>query len=71
MLAARRAGIRKVILPKENARDLNELPESIRGEMTFVLAERVSDVLEAAIPGVHNARKAKAAMEREERLAKT
>jgi ATP-dependent Lon protease len=50
VLAARRMGIRRVILPKENERDLRELPEHIRDEMEFVLAERVEDVLAAAIP---------------------
>ena len=50
VLAARRAGIRRVILPKENQKDLRELPEHVRREMEFVFAERVEDVLEAAIP---------------------
>ena len=37
VLAARRAGIRRVILPKENQKDLRELPEQVRAEMEFVL----------------------------------
>ena len=52
MLAARRAGIRRVILPKENDKDLRELPEDVREEMEFVLAERIEDVLAAAIPAL-------------------
>ncbi len=50
VLAARRAGIRRVILPQHNAKDLRELPEEVRREMEFILAERIEDVLGAAIP---------------------
>jgi ATP-dependent Lon protease len=50
VLAARRAGIRRVILPKENEKDLRDLPEHVRAEMEFVLAERIEDVLASAIP---------------------
>jgi ATP-dependent Lon protease len=50
VLAARRAGIRRVILPKENAKDLRDLPDHVRAEMEFILAERIEDVLIAAIP---------------------
>jgi ATP-dependent Lon protease len=50
VLAARRAGIRRVILPKDNERDLRDLPEEVRQEMAFVLAERIEDVLSAAAP---------------------
>jgi ATP-dependent Lon protease len=50
VLAARRAGIKRVILPKDNEKDLRELPEPVRRELEFVFAERVEDVLEAAMP---------------------
>ena len=50
VLAARRAGIHRVILPKDNEKDLRDLPADVRKEMTFVLAERVEDVLAAALP---------------------
>jgi len=50
VLAARRAGIDTVILPKGNQRDLRDLPEHVRNEMKFVFAERVEDVLRAAVP---------------------
>jgi ATP-dependent Lon protease len=50
MLAAHQAGIRRVILPKANEKDLRELPDSIRKDMEFTLAERIENVLEAAIP---------------------
>ena len=50
VLAARRSGIRTVILPKGNQKDLRDLPEDVRSEMKFIFAERVEDVLRAAIP---------------------
>jgi ATP-dependent Lon protease len=50
VLAARRAGILTVILPKGNQKDLRDLPEHVRDEMKFVFAERVEDVLRAAVP---------------------
>jgi ATP-dependent Lon protease len=52
VLAARRAGIRRVILPRDNDKDLRELPEQVREEMEFVFAERVEEVLSAAVPGL-------------------
>jgi ATP-dependent Lon protease len=50
VLAARRAGILTVILPKANQKDLRDLPEGVRREMQFLPAERVEDVLCAVIP---------------------
>ena len=50
VLAARRAGIKQVILPKENEKDLRELPDPVRREMKFLFAENIEDVLTAAIP---------------------
>jgi ATP-dependent Lon protease len=50
VLAARRAGLKRVILPFENQRDLRDLPEQARTELEFVFARRVEEVLEAAIP---------------------
>jgi ATP-dependent Lon protease len=52
VLAARRAGISRVILPEQNAKDLAELPEEVRQGMQFVLARRIEDVLAAAIPAL-------------------
>jgi ATP-dependent Lon protease len=52
VLAARRAGIRHVILPRDNEMDLRELPDNVREEMQFTLAERIEDVLSAALPHV-------------------
>ncbi len=50
VLAARRAGILTVVLPKANQKDLRDLPEEVRKEMQFLFAGRVEDVLCAVIP---------------------
>ncbi len=50
VLAARRAGLTTVILPKRNEPDLEEVPIPIKEEMTFILADRMEDVLNAALP---------------------
>ncbi len=50
VLAARRAGIKRVVLPKANKRDLRDLPDAVRSEMEFVFAERIGQVLEALLP---------------------
>jgi len=52
MLAARRLGIRRVIIPKQNEKDLRDLPEDARKEMEFIFAGHVHEVLRAAIPGI-------------------
>ena len=52
VLAARRAGLRRVILPKSNAKDLRKLPEAVRNEMHFVLVERFVEVARDAIPAL-------------------
>jgi ATP-dependent Lon protease len=49
-LAARRAGVETFVLPKRNEADLDDLPEELREEMRFVLAETLDDVLAAAMP---------------------
>jgi ATP-dependent Lon protease len=50
VLAARRVGIKRVILPRENQKDLSELPEDVAKEMEFIFADKIEDVLSAAIP---------------------
>jgi ATP-dependent Lon protease len=52
VLAARRAGIQRVILPKANESDLREVPDNVRADMEFFFAEQVEDVLTFAIPGL-------------------
>jgi ATP-dependent Lon protease len=48
-IAAARAGIRKVILPARNRRDLDDIPQSTRALLEFVWVERVSEALAAAL----------------------
>ncbi|MER3415816.1 MAG: endopeptidase La [Gemmataceae bacterium] len=52
VLAARRAGIRRVILPRDNAKDLRDLPDHVRQGLEFVFVDRIEEVLQAAIPGL-------------------
>jgi ATP-dependent Lon protease len=52
VLAARRAGIRRIILPKANEKDLREVPEEVRRSTEFILVERVEEVLAEAIPAL-------------------
>ena len=51
VLAARRAGIKKVILPAKNKDDLEEIPENAKKGMKFFLAETIDDVWAQAIRG--------------------
>jgi ATP-dependent Lon protease len=48
-VAAARAGIRTVILPARNRRDLEDIPESVRNRLEFVWAEKIDDVLARAL----------------------
>jgi ATP-dependent Lon protease len=50
VLAARRAGIKRIILPKANKKDLRDIPDAVRNEMEFFFAERIEEVLEIAVP---------------------
>ena len=49
VLAAHRAGIRTIILPKENTKDLVDIPEHVRDDMTFHPVENVSEALALAL----------------------
>jgi ATP-dependent Lon protease len=49
VLAAHRAGLNTVILPKRNERDLDDVPADVRERMTFVLVDRIDEALEAAL----------------------
>ena len=48
-VAAARAGVRTVILPARNRRDLEDIPESVRNRLEFVWAEKIEDVLARAL----------------------
>ncbi|HSA61636.1 MAG TPA: endopeptidase La [Nitrospiraceae bacterium] len=48
VLAAHRAGIKRIILPKANEKDLKDVPREVRDELKFILVERIEEVLPAA-----------------------
>jgi ATP-dependent Lon protease len=50
-VAAARSGIKTVILPARNRRDLEDIPASVRAALQFVWAEKVEDVIAAAFGG--------------------
>ena len=49
VLAAKRAGINKVMLPKKNENSLEEIPETIKKGMEFYLVENMDSVIERAL----------------------
>lgn len=53
VLAAQRAGIRTVLLPARNEKDLREVPEATRSAMQFIYLETANDALQAALSGIH------------------
>jgi len=52
VLAAHRAGLTAVIMPKENQKDLEEIPEEVKNELTFYFVEHADEVLNLALLGV-------------------
>ena len=66
-LAAQRAGLKRVIFPRENESDLDELPPETREALVFLPAETIEDVFAAAFDGKRRARarRAPAAVERQ------
>ncbi|MFC5735363.1 endopeptidase La [Cytobacillus gottheilii] len=50
-LSAHRAGLRKIILPKDNEKDIDDIPESVRSELDFVLVSHLDEVLKHALNG--------------------
>jgi ATP-dependent Lon protease len=55
-LAAQRAGLKRVILPRDNAPDLEELPAETKRELDFVLVDSIGEVFDAAFDGKGAAR---------------
>ncbi|KAM9376846.1 lon protease homolog 2, peroxisomal [Pholidichthys leucotaenia] len=51
VLAAHRAGVKCVILPKRNEKDLEELPANVQADLDFILASNLDDVLNASFDG--------------------
>jgi ATP-dependent Lon protease len=49
VLAAHRVGIKKIVLPKENKRDMDEIPVNVKRSLEFVLVEHMDEVLKTAL----------------------
>ena len=49
VLAAHRAGINRIILPKDNEKDLDDIPQDVKDEIEFIFAETVEDVISETI----------------------
>ena len=55
--AAHRSGIKEVILPDLNRKDLEDVPEHVSKDLSFHFAKEIADVLKVAIPGMSNGKK--------------
>jgi ATP-dependent Lon protease len=69
VLAAQRAGLKRIVLPRENEPDLAELPEETRDELEFVLVDAVGEVFEVALGDGERGRRPKAAPSSERQAA--
>ena len=49
VIAAHRAGIKKILLPEENKRDMDDVPQSVKDDVTFVFVHHMDEVLEQAL----------------------
>ena len=49
VLAAYREGMKTILLPKENERDIEDIPENVRDKLTFVPVEHMDEVLKTAL----------------------
>jgi ATP-dependent Lon protease len=57
VLAAHRAGLTTVILPRRNARDLHDVPEEIRKAMQFILVDRIDEAIDIGLTRSENSAK--------------
>ena len=71
VLAAQRAGLKRVVLPHENEYDLEDLPAETRRDLEFVLADSIEQVLEAAFEHAGDAAATTEAPSRAAAAAKT
>jgi ATP-dependent Lon protease len=55
VLAAKRAGIKTVILPEKNRNDLEDVPEDLRKEMNFIFVDTIDQVIKNALKENHDA----------------
>lgn len=69
-LAARRIGITNVIIPAENKKDIEEVPESVRGEIHFIPVTDADEVFSLAVLGASSAEKENGKQARPKRVTK-
>jgi ATP-dependent Lon protease len=63
VLAAHRAGIKRVVAPARNAVDLEEVPDEVKREIEFVFVSQIDEVIEAALEELPSPRRAPAAVD--------
>jgi ATP-dependent Lon protease len=51
VVAAHRAGIRRIMLPARNRRDFEDIPEEVRQQLTFIWLDRVDEAVSSAFEG--------------------
>ena len=49
ILAAHRVGLRRIVLPKTNEKDLKDVPDAVRSELSIVFVETIEEALEAVL----------------------
>ena len=55
--AAHRSGIKTIILPDHNKKDLEDIPDHIKKDLTFHFAKEMMDVIDVALPGINGRKK--------------
>ena len=55
--AAHRSGIKHIILPDHNKKDLEDIPDHIKKDLNFYFAKEIMDVIDVAIPGLNGRKK--------------
>ena len=71
VLAARRAGIRVVLIPRHNEKDLIELPKDVKADMTFLSVDTLDDVVPLLFPAKSTEKLPKASASRDRVKATT
>jgi ATP-dependent Lon protease len=56
VIAAHRAGIKTVVMPQENEKDMEEIPENVKKDLKFVFADRIGDALKVTLTGTPKAK---------------
>ena len=60
--AAHRAGIKEIVLPELNRKDLEDVPEHVSKDLTFHFAKEIWDVLKVALPAIYKKSRKKSAV---------